>query len=228
LQKLNYYEDGNFRDGLSFTFMNSSKGYRVFNLSVLAWSLILFGCSVSKNPLRKETKLLIKGAIDDDTSYVYALPYESNESHLLIQGYFSRFSHKERAALDFKMKKGTKILAVRGGIVVRVKEDGDKGGWNKKYRPYGNLIVIQHADGSRAGYWHLQLNGALVNVGDTVHRGQVIGLSGKTGYTALPHLHFLVWTFNNRGDWQQVPTRFQTSKGIKYLRPLRKYRSTNQ
>jgi hypothetical protein len=228
LQKLNYYEDGNFRDGLSFTFMNSSKGSRVYNLSALAWSLILFGCSVSKNPLRKETKLLIKGAIKDDTSYVYALPYESNESHLLIQGYFSRFSHKERAALDFKMKKETKILAARGGIVVRVKEDGDKGGWNKKYRPYGNLIVIQHADGSRAGYWHLQLNGALVNVGDTVHRGQVIGLSGKTGYTALPHLHFLVWTFNNRGDWQQVPTRFQTSKGIKYLRPLRKYRSTNQ
>ena len=208
--------------------MNSYKGYRVVNLSALAWSLILFGCSVSKNPLRKETKLLIKGAIKDDTSYVYALPYESNESHLLIQGYFSRFSHKERAALDFIMKKGTKILAARGGIVVRVKEDGDKGGWNKKYRPYGNLIVIQHADGSRAGYWHLQQNGALVNVGDTVHRGQVIGLSGKTGYTALPHLHFLVWTFNNRGDWQQVPTRFETSKGINYLRPLRKYRSTNQ
>jgi len=228
LQKLNYYEDGNFRDGLSFTFMSSSKGYRVLNLSVLAWSLILFGCSVSKNPLRQETKLLIKGAIKDDTSYVYALPYESNESHLLIQGYFSRFSHKERAALDFKMKKGTKILAAREGIVVRVKEDGDKGGWNKKYRPYGNLIVIQHADGSRAGYWHLQQNGALVNVGDTVHGGQVIGLSGKTGYTALPHLHFLVWTFNNRGDWQQVPTRFQTPKGVKYLRPFRKYRSTNQ
>jgi murein DD-endopeptidase MepM/ murein hydrolase activator NlpD len=207
--------------------MNSFKSGRVFILFALTW-LILFGCAVSKNPLRKQTKLLQKGIIKDDSSYVYALPYENNKSHLLIQGYFSRFSHKERAALDFKMKRGTNISAAREGLVVRVKEDGNKGGWNKKYRPYGNVIVIQHPDGSRAGYWHLQQNGALVNVGDTIRKGQVIGLSGKTGYTALPHLHFLVWTFNNRGDWQQVPTRFQTSKGIKYLRPLRKYRSTNQ
>jgi murein DD-endopeptidase MepM/ murein hydrolase activator NlpD len=193
------------------------------------WLCLLYvSCTVSKNPLRKQVKQLQKGIIKDDSSFVYALPYESNTSHLLIQGYFSHFSHKERAALDFKMKRGTKILAARDGIVVRVKEDGNKGGLNKKYRPYGNNIVIQHADGSRAGYWHLQYNGALVNVGDTVKQGQVIGLSGKTGYTALPHLHFLVWTFDEKGQWQQVPTRFQTSKGIKYLRAMRKYRSTNQ
>jgi murein DD-endopeptidase MepM/ murein hydrolase activator NlpD len=191
-------------------------------------SLLVIGCSVSKNPLRKEVKALQKGTVKDDSSYVYALPYENKTTHLLIQGYFSHFSHKERAALDFKMKRGTKILAARDGVVVRVKEDGNKGGLNKKYRPYGNNIVIQHADGSRAGYWHLQYNGSLVNVGDSVKKGQVIALSGKTGYTALPHLHFLVWTFNSHGDWQQVPTRFQTSKGIKYLRSMRKYRSTNQ
>ena len=191
-------------------------------------SLLVIGCSVSKNPLRKEVKALQKGTIKDDSSYVYALPYENKTTHLLIQGYFSHFSHRERAALDFKMKRGTKILAARDGVVVRVKEDGNKGGLNKKYRPYGNNIVIQHADGSRAGYWHLQYNGALVNVGDSVKTGQVIALSGKTGYTALPHLHFLVWTFNSRGEWQQVPTRFQTSEGIKYLRSMRKYRSTNQ
>ena len=191
-------------------------------------SLLVIGCSVSKNPLRKEVKALQKGNIKDDSSYVYALPYENKTTHLLIQGYFSHFSHRERAALDFKMKRGTKILAARDGVVVRVKEDGNKGGLNKKYRPYGNNIVIQHADGSRAGYWHLQYNGALVNVGDSVKTGQVIALSGKTGYTALPHLHFLVWTFNSRGEWQQVPTRFQTSKGIKYLRSMRKYQSTNQ
>ena len=187
-------------------------------------SLLVIGCSVSKNPLRKEVKALQKGTIKDDSSYVYALPYENKTTHLLIQGYFSHFSHRERAALDFKMKRGTKILAARDGVVVRVKEDGNKGGLNKKYRPYGNNIVIQHADGSRAGYWHLQYNGALVNVGDSVKTGQVIALSGKTGYTALPHLHFLVWTFNSRGEWQQVPTRFQTSKGIKYLRSFHRYR----
>jgi murein DD-endopeptidase MepM/ murein hydrolase activator NlpD len=185
--------------------------------------LLLASCAVSNNPLRKEIKLLQKGIIKDDTSYVYSLPYEEGFYHRIIQGYFGPFSHKERAALDFKMKRGTNVLAAREGIVVRVKEDGNRGGWNKKYRPFGNNIVIQHPDGSRSGYWHLQHNGALVNVGDTVSKGQVIALSGKTGYTATPHLHFLVWSTNN-GQWQQRATRFQTSKGIKYLRGWKKYR----
>jgi murein DD-endopeptidase MepM/ murein hydrolase activator NlpD len=151
------------------------------------------------------------------------LPYQPGTSHLIVQGYFGIFSHQERAALDFKMKRGTKVCAARDGVVLRVKEDSDKGGWNKKYSKDGNNIVIQHLDGSRAGYWHLQKDGALVNVGDPVKKGQVIGLSGKTGYASMPHLHFLVWTDRN-GRWQTVPTRFQTSKGIKYLRAWRSYK----
>jgi len=187
--------------------------------------LLLASCSVSKNPLRKEVKLLQKGIIKDDTSFVYALPYEEGKSFRVIQGYFRGFTHRERAALDFNMKRGTKITAVRDGVVSRAKEDGTKGGLNKKYRPHGNNIVIQHTDGSRAGYWHLQHNGALVNVGDTVKQGQVIALSGKTGFAFVPHLHFLVWTSKN-GNWQQVATRFQTSKGIKYLKGMKKYRNS--
>jgi murein DD-endopeptidase MepM/ murein hydrolase activator NlpD len=183
----------------------------------------LCSCSVSNNPLRKEIKRLQKGVITDDTSYVYALPYKPGKKYRVIQGYFSRFTHKERAALDFNMKKGDTIVAARGGVVTRAKEDGLKGGLNSKYRSQGNNIIIQHSDGSRAGYWHLQHNGALVNVGDIVEKGQVIGLSGKTGYAMIPHLHFLVWTSRN-GQWQQVATRFQTSKGVKYLRSWKKYK----
>src|SRR5687768_14352880 len=180
-------------------------------------------CSVSNNPLRKQVKLLQTGAITDDTSYVYALPFEEGKSFRVIQGYFEGFTHKERAALDFNMNRGTKITAARDGIVTRVKEDGRKGGFNRKFRSDGNNIIITHSDGSRAGYWHLQENGALVNVGDTVKKGQVIALSGKTGFAFVPHLHFLVWT-NTRGGWQQVPTRFQTSTGIKYLKGWKKYK----
>ena len=86
-------------------------------------------------------------------------------------------------------------------------------------------MIIQHEDSSRAGYWHLQKDGVLVEVGDTVQKGQVIAISGKTGYSAIPHLHFLVWSSDARRQWRQVATRFQTSKGIRYLRPLRKYRN---
>ena len=200
----------------------------VLFLCSLFFVLALMSCAVSNNPQRMEIKMFQKGVIKDDTSFVYQLPYEAGKTHILVQGYFSRLSHKERAALDFKMKRGTNICAARSGVVVRVKEDGNKGGWKKEYRPYGNVIVIQHEDSSRAGYWHLQLNGASVNVGDTVKAGQVIALSGKTGYALFPHLHFIVWKSGGRGQWRQVATRFQTSGGIRYLRPFRFYRDKKE
>ncbi|MFZ9386384.1 MAG: M23 family metallopeptidase [Chitinophagaceae bacterium] len=184
--------------------------------------MILASCSVSKNPLRKEVRLLQKGVLRDDTSYVYALPFEPGKKYRIIQGYFSRYTHKERAALDFNLKRGTNITAAREGVVIRVKEDGTLGGLKKKYRSHGNNIIIQHGDGSRAGYWHLKHNGALVEPGDTVQKGQVIGISGKTGYAFVPHLHFLVWK-SEKGQWKQIATRFETNRGIRYLRAWKKY-----
>ena len=197
--------------------------------SICFFSIVAFlvSCSVSKDPMRKTLRALQKGKIHEDTSFIYSLPYDTNTSHLLVQGYFSRYSHKNRAALDFAMKRGTHILAVRSGIVLRVKADGTKGGWNKKYRSEGNHIVIQHEDGSRSGYWHLQHNGVLVKVGDTVKQGQLIGLSGKTGYALFPHLHFIIWRNSGVGQWQQTGSRFKTSRGIGYLRPFRRYRNNN-
>jgi murein DD-endopeptidase MepM/ murein hydrolase activator NlpD len=187
--------------------------------------LSLIGCSVSNNPQRKEIKLLQKGIIKDDSSFIYQLPYQTGKAHMLVQGYFSRYTHKERAALDFKMKRGTKICAARAGVVVRIKDDGKKGGSNTIYRPDGNFVVIQHEDSSRTGYWHLKYKSVFVKVGDVVKQGQPIGLSGKSGYSYFPHLHFIVWRFDKNGKWTQIGTRFQTNKGIRYLRPFRIYRN---
>jgi murein DD-endopeptidase MepM/ murein hydrolase activator NlpD len=192
-----------------------------FTVYFLILGLITTSCYVSKNPLRKQIKLLQKGKATSDTSFVYQLPF--NYNRLIVQGYFGKFSHKERAALDFKMRKGTKIYAARGGVVMRLKEDSDKGGGNPKYRQDGNHIVILHSDSTRGMYWHLKQNGALVNLGDTIKQGQLIGLSGSTGYSAFPHLHFMVAKVNNN-NWQQIPTRFKTKKGIKYLRAWHWYK----
>lgn len=196
-----------------------------FIVPLLLLFIFVTGCALSKDPYHLEIRSLQKGKQKDDSSFVYHLPYEQNRSHLLIQGYFSGLTHKRRAALDFKMKKGTKICAVRDGVVIRIKKDGKKGGGDIKYRNEGNYIVIEHADSSRSGYWHLQHNGVFVDPGDTVKRGQVIGLSGKTGYTFVPHLHFIVWKYDRDGRWKQIATRFLTNKGIRYLRPFRFYRN---
>lgn len=197
-----------------------------FLLKIMCFVLLVSAaaCTASRDPRRSEFRDLQKGKIKDDTSYVYSLPYEKGRSFFILQGYFSRLTHKNRAALDFKMRRGTKILAARGGVVLRVKEDGDKGGLKPEDRQHGNHVVIQHEDGSRAAYWHLQKDGAVVNIGDTVSTGQWIGISGKTGFTAMPHLHFMVWKSTPNG-WEQIATRFHTKKGPRYLRPFHFYRN---
>ena len=160
-----------------------------------------------------------------DDSYVYNLPYPTGSSHLLVQGYNSGFSHKGRLALDFKMKKGSSITAARNGVVTRVENSYKKGGAKKKYLHKGNLVVIRHNDGTQAYYGHMEYNGVMVNVGDTVHAGQVIATSGKTGYAAFPHLHFIVWGPNRQGGRSQLPTRFKTNGGTGYLKPGKSYTS---
>lgn len=162
---------------------------------------------------------------DEAFNFAYSLPYQKGKSFLLIQGYQSKlFSHRGEFALDFKMKKGTKICAARGGIVVAVKEDSKKGGIGIKYLSLGNHVIIKHDDGTYGNYWHLKYNGALVDVGDTVKQGQVIGLAGKTGYALFPHLHFEVTTHPYPGH-DQLRTKFLTIKGKRFLKPLHWYKS---
>lgn len=160
-----------------------------------------------------------------DDSYVYQLPYAEGRSYLLVQGYHSWFSHKGRMAYDFKMKTGTPVYAARGGVVTSVQEGFNKGGVNKKYYRRANAIIVRHPDGSNAMYAHLKHNGAEVQVGDTVKQGQLIGFSGSTGYSAFPHLHFMVWGPTRDGRRTQLPVRFHTQSGATYLKPGKKYKA---
>ncbi len=165
------------------------------------------------------------GKFIDDSSYIYSMPFQKGEKIFLIQAYDSKFSHKGEMALDFKVKTGTTICAAREGIVISARKDSDKGGLKPENLSDGNYISILHDDGSTAYYWHLEKNGVLINIGDRVQKGQVIGRSGNTGYSAFPHLHFEVQGYNSAGNSTQIPTRFQTSKGVKYLRPGKFYKT---
>lgn len=171
---------------------------------------------------------LKNGKNKTDSSYIYTLPFQHKKKVFLIQGYESMFSHKGERALDFKVKNGTKVCAARSGIVTAVRQDSDKGGLKPENLSDGNYIFIQHDDGSVANYWHFQKEGVLVNVGDTVTTGQIIGLSGNTGYSAFPHLHFEVQGYGSSGNFLQLPTRFYTQQGIIYLRPGKFYRTFHQ
>ena len=188
--------------------------------SGLLFISILFTFSVCAQLSDKEIMDLKSGRVDPDTSYIYSLPFAKGSKFLLIQAYNSKMSHTKELSLDFKMKKGSKICAARDGVVIALKEDSDVGGLNNSYLNDGNHIMIRHSDGSIAMYWHLQKNGVIVNEGDTIKKGQHIGYSGNTGYSAFPHLHFQVQDKNGN----DIATRFLTKHGVIYLRPSAYYK----
>jgi murein DD-endopeptidase MepM/ murein hydrolase activator NlpD len=167
------------------------------------------------------------GKFKEDSSYIYRLPFQNRKKVFLIQAYESKMSHKGERALDFKLKKGTKICAARSGIVTALRKDSDKGGLKPENLADGNYITITHSDGSVAHYWHLQKEGVAINMGDTIKTGQHIGFSGNTGYSAFPHLHFEVQGYDQSGKYVQLTTRFYTNKGVRYLRPGKFYRTVD-
>ncbi len=156
-----------------------------------------------------------KDALHDEEQ-LYLLPYESGKSYRVLQGYGSRFSHRglEQYAVDFNMSVGTPVHAARAGIVARIEEANDKGCWDNGCGAHANYIVIVHNDGTTGEYYHLQRNGALVDVGDHIIAGKKIALSGNTGHTTMPHLHFAVYRAAEWGNTQSIPVRFLSSAGI--------------
>ena len=189
-------------------------------------SFSISGCCTAQQ--QYSIRDLKSGKFKDDSSYVYALPFEHKKKVFLIQAYDSKMSHKGEFALDFKIKKKTKICAARDGVVIGAREDSDKGGLKSENMSDGNYVSIQHYDGSVAHYWHLIKEGVIVDIGDTVTKGQLIGLSGNTGYSAFPHLHFEVVGNDGTGTIKQLPTRFYTNKGTIYLRPGHFYRAVHE
>lgn len=80
--------------------------------------------------------------------------------------------------IDWATPTGTAVMASSGGTVVRA-------GWGSGY---GYVVYIRHPDGRETRYAHLSK--VLVKTGETVKQGQKIALSGNTGRSTGPHLHF--------------------------------------
>lgn len=150
-----------------------------------------------------------------DTNYVYFLPYEPGTMCRVNQGYNERFTHKGamKYSIDFGMSIGSYIYAAREGIVVDVKDDSNKYGLSKYYRKFANYVTIYHSDGTFSQYVHIMKNGSFVKIGDYVEKGQLIGLSGNTGRTRGPHLHFMVYKATYKAK-ETIPTLFLTFDGV--------------
>lgn len=97
------------------------------------------------------------------------------------------------SGVDLDAEQGTPVLAVGDGTVAFVGTQG----------LYGNLIVINHAQGLQTRY--AQLASTLVEVGQVVQRGDRIGTVGSTGMATQPHLHFEIRSNSDLGWVAQDP-----------------------
>lgn len=94
--------------------------------------------------------------------------------------------HTFHYGIDIAGLDGAPIAATDNGVVSLVSSSGC----------FGNHVVISHGNGFAS--WYAHLSGFAVQVGQPVHRGQVIAYEGSTGCSTGPHLHFGIW---HDGGW---------------------------
>jgi murein DD-endopeptidase MepM/ murein hydrolase activator NlpD len=153
----------------------------------------------------------------------YHYPWRSGDAMRVTQGNNNAAgSHNgsQSFAFDFAFSAGTQVRAAREGTVEWLQESSNAtfdptqpvSPTNTPFKAgslqnWGNAVRLRHAGGFTSWYFHIRLNGVLVNVGDTVQRGQPIATSGNTGRSTQAHLHFQVQADST--DWgQSVPITF--------------------
>ncbi|GGR12010.1 M23 family metallopeptidase [Streptomyces roseolus] len=137
-----------------------------------------------------------KGWVKPVTSY--ALSASFNQGGAM-------WAHKH-SGQDFAVPTGTPVKAAGSGTVVKAGPNGGGDG-----PAYGNAIVVKHANGTYSQYAHLSK--IKVHIGQKVAAGQRIALSGNTGNSSGPHLHFEIRTTPNYGSAIN-PAAFLRSHGV--------------
>ncbi|HEX8437684.1 M23 family metallopeptidase [Archangium sp.] len=153
-----------------------------------------------------------------DDSVLYQLPMASGRPVRVLQGYDGEFSHSgsSRYSVDFDLPEGSPVHAARQGVVVQVVQTFTTAGTDASYREQdkANRVLVRHPDGTLGYYGHLKPGGAVVQEGQSIAAGQLLGLSGNTGFSKGPHLHFEVRRPIDGRTWVTFPVRFTTEQGL--------------
>ncbi|MDI3390923.1 peptidoglycan DD-metalloendopeptidase family protein [Pseudomonas sp. V98_8] len=143
-------------------------------------------------------------------AYRYPYPWRGGPFRVSqgAEGQYSHFGPRNRYAIDIAMPEGTPIIAARGGIVVKT-ENGQTG---RGTDPSGNFVRVLHDDGTMGVYLHLQKGSVSVREGQRVVVGSPLALSGNTGNSSGPHLHFVVQRNTGMG-LVSIPYQFKQPMG---------------
>ena len=111
-------------------------------------------------------------------------PYGSGDFAWPVYGWLSQSYRYDHRAIDVAAPQGSPVTAADRGVVLRA-------GWNNQ--GYGRFVIIDHKIDYITLYAHLDR--VLVEEGEVVGKGQVIGTVGSTGNSTGPHLHFEIRDF---------------------------------
>ncbi|MGT2531405.1 M23 family metallopeptidase [Streptomyces nojiriensis] len=150
-------------------------------------------------PAQRESEAEAPAAKTSASGFVAPLASTGISTQYKVAG--SMWSSGYHTGVDFIASSGTTVRAVGAGTVVSA-------GWGGAY---GNEVVIRHADGNYSQYGHL--SSLSVSVGQSVTAGQTIGLSGSTGNSTGPHLHFEIRTGPSYGS-DIDPLAYLRAKGV--------------
>jgi murein DD-endopeptidase MepM/ murein hydrolase activator NlpD len=144
------------------------------------------------------------------TGYRYPLPWRGGPFRISqgANGQYSHYGPKNRYAMDIAMPEGTPIIAARAGVVVKVENSQTGRGSN----PSGNFVRVLHSDGTMGVYLHLKKGSVRVGEGQRVEVGSALALSGNTGNSSGPHLHFVVQRNTGMG-LVSIPYQFRQPVG---------------
>ncbi len=115
-------------------------------------------------------------------------------------------THQNRMeyAYDIASSIGTPVYAMRAGRVIRLQDKYPDTGGTKAHASKFNYVWIEHDNGYRSAYAHLQQGfrkRVQLKAGDWVKAGQLIGYSGNSGWSSGPHLHVEVQTQGSRAKF---------------------------
>lgn len=122
----------------------------------------------------------VDDAVVDSSTALVPTSWPLTQRGFVTQEHLGRIPG-QHPGIDIAVAEGNYVRASGGGVVTEAGED----------EIYGRFVRIRHADGYESVYGHA--SELFVETDDEVERHQVIALSGNTGSSTAPHLHFEVW-----------------------------------
>ncbi|MEZ4989590.1 MAG: M23 family metallopeptidase [Saprospiraceae bacterium] len=141
-------------------------------------------------------------------SSLYFLPFDIGASFSTgltnCSSSYHAAGQPDQYAFDFDLPEEAPFTAARPGVVHSVEESEPSTGGGP-----GNGVVIDHGDQTYGIYLHAPKNGILVEVGDSVSRGDILGFVGRSGLAGYPHLHFIVVRGSPVYPYKGIPVSFK-------------------